>query len=81
MNRREALLGLAGMLARTAQRDALRWGIRKVLLDVRKSNEVAVALYQGLGFVICHVRKAFYSDGEDAYQMALYMDEDNVIAF
>lgn len=74
-------LGLAKMLVRTAAREALRKGIHKILLDVRKSNQPALALYQGLGFVITHVRKGFYSDGEDAYQMALYMDEKDVIDF
>lgn len=74
-------LGLAKMLVRTAAREAQRKNINKVLLDVRKSNATAVALYQGLGFVITHVRKGFYSDGEDAYQMALYMDESKVIEF
>jgi ribosomal protein S18 acetylase RimI-like enzyme len=46
---------------------------------VRKSNASAIALYQGLGFVITHVRKGFYSDGEDAYQMARYLDENATI--
>jgi ribosomal-protein-alanine N-acetyltransferase len=74
-------LGLAKMLVRSAAREAMRKQIRKILLDVRKSNAAAIALYQGLGFVITHVRKGFYSDGEDAYQMALYLDENNVIDF
>jgi ribosomal-protein-alanine N-acetyltransferase len=72
-------LGLAKGLVRTAAREALRKNIRKVLLDVRKSNENAALLYQGLGFVITHIRKSFYSDGEDAYQMALYMDDESTV--
>lgn len=74
-------LGLAKMLVRTAAREVLRQNIRKILLDVRKSNEAAALLYQGLGFVITHIRKGFYSDGEDAYQMALYMDEESQVEF
>jgi [ribosomal protein S18]-alanine N-acetyltransferase len=72
-------IGLAKMLVRTAVREALKKDVRKILLDVRKSNGPAVALYQGLGFVITHVRKGFYSDGEDAYQMALYVDDSSTV--
>lgn len=45
--------------------------ISNIRLEVRKSNTVAIALYQALGFDICQVRKRFYSDGEDAYVMKL----------
>jgi ribosomal-protein-alanine N-acetyltransferase len=68
-------LGLAKQLVMTVVRDAMRKNIRKILLDVRKGNAPAIALYQALGFVITHVRKDFYSDGEDAYQMARYIQE------
>lgn len=74
-------LGLAKMLVLSALREAIRKNIRKVLLDVRKSNVAALGLYQGLGFVITHVRKEFYSDGEDAYQMAQYLDEKETAEF
>jgi len=46
-------------------------GIQKITLEVRKSNQPAIQLYQNAGFVITHVRKEFYSNGEDAYQMQL----------
>jgi ribosomal-protein-alanine N-acetyltransferase len=73
--------GLARQMVRKAADEALKKNIHKVLLDVRKSNEAAVALYQSLGFVVTHVRKGFYSDGEDAYQMALFMEEKDAIDF
>lgn len=74
-------LGLAKWLVMSVVREAMRKNIRKLLLDVRKSNVAALALYQGLGFVITHVRKEFYSDGEDAYQMARYLDEKEMAEF
>jgi ribosomal-protein-alanine N-acetyltransferase len=49
-----------------------------MVLEVRKSNLPAIQLYQSLQFVITHVRKSFYSDGEDAYQMALSFEEDPI---
>ncbi len=45
--------------------------LKAVKLDVRKSNGAAIQLYQSLGFVILHMRKAFYSDGEAAYHLSL----------
>jgi [ribosomal protein S18]-alanine N-acetyltransferase len=68
-------LGFAKALVRKVVDEGQRKGIRKVLLEVRKSNLPAIHLYQSLKFVIVHVRKNFYSDGEDAYQMALYLNE------
>lgn len=47
-------------------------GLKKVTLEVRKSNVAAQRLYQSLGFVAHGVRKGYYSDdGEDALSMAL----------
>ena len=40
-----------------------------LLLEVRKSNRAAIALYQKNGFRVLHTRKAYYSDGEDAVVM------------
>jgi ribosomal-protein-alanine N-acetyltransferase len=38
-------------------------------LDVRSDNHQALALYQGRGWQVAHVRKAYYSDGCDALVM------------
>jgi ribosomal-protein-alanine N-acetyltransferase len=43
----------------------------KVLLEVRASNEPAIRLYEGLGFVRFNVRRAYYADGEDGVEMML----------
>ena len=73
-------MGYAKLMIQRAVTMALKKGIKKILLEVRKSNAPALQLYQSMKFVITHVRKAFYTNGEDAYQMALYI-EDNVIPF
>jgi [ribosomal protein S18]-alanine N-acetyltransferase len=70
--------GLAKKMIRQAVNAAVRKGIRKVLLEVRKSNQAAIQLYQSMRFAVIHVRKGFYSNGEDAYQMALYLDGPNI---
>lgn len=67
-------LGFAKDMIRRAVAAAERKGAKKVELDVRKSNQPAVQLYQAMKFVIVHVRKGFYSNGEDAYQMTLFLD-------
>lgn len=38
-------------------------------LEVRVSNQKAIALYEKRGFRISHTRKNYYKDGEDAYVM------------
>ena len=43
--------------------------VGEVSLEVRVSNEPATALYERYGFVKNGVRKRYYQDGEDAYNM------------
>ena len=45
-----------------------------IFLEVRASNEAAIALYRSFGFYRLNVRKAYYADGEDAIEMALALD-------
>jgi ribosomal-protein-alanine N-acetyltransferase len=70
--------GLARQMLRRAISLATTGGSKRVTLDVRKSNQAAIQLYQALGFSIVHLRKGFYSDGEDAYQMSLSLTEEVV---
>jgi ribosomal-protein-alanine N-acetyltransferase len=42
---------------------------RVVVLEVRKSNAPAIALYESFGFQVSSVRRAYYRDGEDALDM------------
>jgi len=41
----------------------------RISLEVRKSNFVAIALYESLGFSAFNVRKGYYANGEDAIEM------------
>jgi ribosomal-protein-alanine N-acetyltransferase len=44
--------------------------IKRMTLEVRKSNDIAIALYKKHGFRILGVRKGYYIDtGEDAWLM------------
>jgi len=40
-----------------------------IVLELRKSNQAALTLYQALGFIIIRTVKNQYPDGEDAYSM------------
>ena len=48
--------------------------VRHVFLEVRRSNDAAIALYRSFGFYLLGVRAKYYSDGEDALEMALELD-------
>jgi ribosomal-protein-alanine N-acetyltransferase len=45
-----------------------------VLLEVRRTNRPALALYRGLGFFARAVRARYYADDEDAIEMLLALD-------
>lgn len=62
-------LGLAKQLLHKALSLVTRQEPFSVFLNVRKSNNPAIQLYQNHGFSTSHIRKNFYSDGEDAYEM------------
>jgi ribosomal-protein-alanine N-acetyltransferase len=63
-------LGMAKLMIRKVMCLTSQQEIKKIILEVRKTNMPAIQLYQGLGFTITHILKKFYSNGEDAYQMA-----------
>lgn len=46
-------------------------GCTNLTLEVRVSNEKAIALYQKLNFYKISMRKRYYEDGEDAYLMTV----------
>ena len=48
---------------------------RLILLEVRRSNVAAIALYESFGFETTGVRRGYYSDtGEDALEMRITLD-------
>jgi ribosomal-protein-alanine N-acetyltransferase len=70
-------LGFATRLIRHAINSAVQKEMKRVFLEVRKSNAAAAALYQKLGFFIDHIKPSFYENGEDAYFMVLYLNRSN----
>lgn len=70
-------LGIAQKLVRQAMQDAIKKDMKRVFLEVRKSNHAAITMYQKLGFFIDHVKKSFYADGEDAFFMVLFLNQSN----
>jgi peptide alpha-N-acetyltransferase len=47
-------------------------------LHVRVSNRAAFGLYNGkLGYQVDHLEKGYYADGEDAYAMKLYFNQED----
>ncbi len=63
--------GLARALMVEAMADAARRGASRALLEVRRSNTPAIALYRALGFLQDTVRRGYYQDGEDAVLMSM----------
>jgi ribosomal-protein-alanine N-acetyltransferase len=62
--------GVARALMREAEARGRRRGIRLVTLEVRRSNEAAIALYRKLGYRMVGVRPNYYAEeGEDAMVM------------
>jgi ribosomal-protein-alanine N-acetyltransferase len=66
--------GIGRALLDDLTRDARARGARHVYLEVRSSNVPAINLYSAAGFTQVNVRKAYYSDGEDALEMALSLE-------
>jgi len=66
--------GVARALLEEARRYAVSRRLVQVLLEVRRSNAAAIALYKGGGFFARNVRRGYYSDGEDAVDMALLLE-------
>jgi ribosomal-protein-alanine N-acetyltransferase len=66
--------GLATALLRFVFEEAIEAGVRRATLDVRRSNDAALGLYQRLGFVVKAVRPKYYAHpDEDA--LTLWRDD------
>ncbi|MDP9151541.1 MAG: GNAT family N-acetyltransferase [Myxococcota bacterium] len=48
--------------------------VKHVLLEVRRTNAAALALYRRLGFFAMGIRARYYPDDEDAVEMVLLLD-------
>ena len=53
--------GLARRLMNELMRLAAAEGIRRILLEVRRSNEPAQRLYERLGFAVAGIRRGYYT--------------------
>lgn len=70
--------GIARTLMRTQERLARSKGASMMLLEVRPSNQAALQLYSGLGYIHAAIRKNYYSDNqEDALIMVKHLHEYN----
>lgn len=64
-------VGAASSLMSAMMAEARAAGCRLAILEVRRSNQPALALYHRHGFAVSHQRRGYYSDGEDALVMTL----------
>jgi ribosomal-protein-alanine N-acetyltransferase len=66
--------GVATALLRRVMEEAARFGIRRTMLEVRRSNTAAQELYERFGFVVAGTRSNYYTNPvEDA--LVLWREE------
>ena len=69
--------GVGTLLIAHVFEKAIKLGVRRLLLDVRKSNTNAQRFYRRFGFTEVSVRRRYYSDNlEDAIVMASELSSD-----
>lgn len=62
--------GIGRMIVQSMIEEAKKQGVTNIYLEVRKSNEPAIKLYESLGFVPISIRKDYYEEPkEDAVIM------------
>jgi len=61
--------GMASAVIKLALEGMVYYKAKQGFLEVRVTNEPAIALYKKLGFEITRTINGYYSDGEDAYVM------------
>jgi ribosomal-protein-alanine N-acetyltransferase len=66
--------GIGTALISAAMKGMQDYGASEVFLEVRKTNEAAIGVYEKLGFSVKRVLRGYYRDGEDAYLMAKKLD-------
>jgi ribosomal-protein-alanine N-acetyltransferase len=68
--------GIAGKLFQAMSDQALARGFSRTTLEVRRSNEAAIKLYESVGYRVTAVRKGYYEAGEDALMMSAELRSD-----
>ncbi len=61
--------GIASRLTRQFLENFRDYGVQRVTLEVRVSNQPAIELYRSMGFEPTGMIEDYYGDGEDAYVM------------
>lgn len=62
--------GIGIALINAGMEGMMSYGASEFFLEVRKTNEEAIAVYEKLGYNVRRVLRGYYRDGEDAYLMA-----------
>jgi ribosomal-protein-alanine N-acetyltransferase len=65
--------GMGTLLMDRFLEESRKKGAKVVTLEVRKGNDGAMNFYRRLGFQPVDVIRAYYNDGEDAYQMQKFL--------
>lgn len=66
--------GIGNQLMNFLMQQAQANAARAIYLEVRRSNEAAIAFYRQRGFTLLYERKHYYSNGEDAWIMEYGLD-------
>jgi len=69
--------GLGHALMVEAMKEGRAEGAQEAFLEVRVSNTPAINLYKKLNYKIVSRISRYYADGEDAYLMAIPLDEEH----
>jgi ribosomal-protein-alanine N-acetyltransferase len=70
VERRQRSQGIGTLLMSTFLERCRERRFRRVTLEVRVSNAVAIRFYSRYQFSVIDLLRAYYSDGENGYQMA-----------
>ncbi|HLM69902.1 MAG TPA: GNAT family N-acetyltransferase [Thermoplasmata archaeon] len=70
VERRERMQGVGTLLMNTFLDRCRARSFRRVTLEVRVSNATAIRFYSRYQFSVIDLLRAYYSDGENGYQMA-----------
>jgi len=70
VERRDRTRGIGSLLMTTFLDRCRARGFRRVTLEVRVSNATAIRFYTRYQFSVVDLLRAYYSDGENGYQMA-----------
>jgi ribosomal-protein-alanine N-acetyltransferase len=70
--------GVARLLVERILDDCRKKGGEVIFLEVRLSNEAAIALYRQVGFIETGIRRKYYENGEDAILMEYHFTDYEV---